>query len=324
MAEYPKKYPKKKALKFFRKQLTSSDRTFAQALYRRFMRETFNNPENSEKLKTAQNARESVALISALIKETADKYFSSVMGNPELSDVFYQELETQRQAKQDKIKQDALDNGMVLWHATPLSKEELDGGVLKGTTERPDLMWEKVFTGVCAFPHSNGAYAIKKAKDEHDFACKGENLVRLTDNRLDGKKPNEVLGYIHGHKLTPNDGFVPTVALDGSVPGEWTTEKEVSIDETKEVTLNSLRQNGVHIFVFDKNDNDMIKKLAADKSIEQQISLFEDMAAHPERTYVDREGNSRKIKVKDYYNQVKNQTNMMMLSAKKSLGNVLG
>ncbi len=229
MAEYPKKYPKKKALKFFRKQLTSSDRTFAQALYRRFMRETFNNPENSEKLKTAQNARESVALISALIKETADKYFSSVMGNPELSDVFYQELETQRQAKQDKIKQDALDNGMVLWHATPLSKEELDGGVLKGTTERPDLMWEKVFTGVCAFPHSNGAYAIKKAKDEHDFACKGENLVRLTD-----------------------------------------------------------------------------------------------MAAHPERTYVDREGNSRKIKVKDYYNQVKNQTNMMMLSAKKSLGNVLG
>lgn len=324
MAEYPKKYSKEKALKFFRKRLTSSDRTFAQALYRRFMRETFNNPENSEKLKTAQNARESVALISALIKETADKYFSSIMGNPELSDVFFQELEAQRQAKQDKIRQEAIENGMVLWHATPLSKEELDGGVLKGTTERPDLMWEKVFTGVCAFPHSNGAYAIKKAKDEYDFACKGENLVRLTDNRLDGKKPNEVLGYIHGHKLTPNDGFVPTVALDGSVPGEWTTEKEVSIDETKEVTLNSLRQNGVHIFVFDKNDNDMIKKLAADKSIEQQISLFEDMAAHPERTYVDREGNSRKIKVKDYYNQVKNQTNMMMLSAKKSLGNVLG
>lgn len=324
MVEYPKKYSKETALSVFQKTFENSDRTFAQVLYSRFMHQTFNNPANNEKLKTAQNARESVALISALIKETADKYFSLVMKNPELSDVFFQELEAQRQAKQDKIKQEAIENGMVLWHATPLSKEELDGGVLKGTTERPDLMWEKVFTGVCAFPHSNGAYAIKKAKDEQDFACKGENLVRLTDNRLDGKKPDEVLGYIHGHKLTPSDGFVPTVALDGTVPGEWTTEKEVSIDETKEVTLNSLRQNDVHIFAFNKNDNDMIKKLAANKSIEEQISLFEDMAAHPERTYADEEGNSRKIKVKDYYNQDNNQLNMMMLSAMKSLGKGLG
>ncbi len=324
MAEYPKKYSKETALRVFQKQLNSSDKTFAQALYHRFMNETFNNPANNEKLKTAQNARESVALISALIKETADKYFSSVMGNPELSEVFFQELESQRQAKQDKIKQEAIESGMVLWHATPLSKEELDGGVLKGTTERPDLMWEKVFTGVCAFPHSNGAYAIKKAKDEHDFACKGENLVRLTDNRLDGKKTDEVLGYIHGHKLTADDGFMPTVALDGTVAGEWTTEKEVSIDETKEVTLNSLRQNDVHIFAFDKKDNDMIKKLAANKSIEEQISLFEDMAAHPEKSYVDENGSSHRIKVKDYYNQGKNQTNMMTLSMMKSLGHGLG
>ena len=324
MVKYPKKYSKETALKVFRKQLNSTDKTFAQALYSRFMHQTFNNPANNEKLKTAQNARESVALISALIKETADKYFSSVMGNPELSEVFFQELESQRQAKQDKIKQEAIESGMVLWHATPLSKEELDGGVLKGTTERPDLMWEKVFTGVCAFPHSNGAYAIKKAKDEHDFACKGENLVRLTDNRLDGKKTDEVLGYIHGHILTADDGFMPTVALDGTVAGEWTTEKEVSIDETKEVTLNSLRQNDVHIFAFDKKDNDMIKKLAANKSIEEQISLFEDMAAHPEKSYVDENGSSHRIKVKDYYNQGKNQTNMMTLSMMKSLGHGLG
>ena len=324
MADYPKKYSKETALNVFQKPLENSDKTFAQALYSRFMHQTFNNPANNEKLKTAQNARESVELISALIKETADKYFSSVVGNPELSDVFFQELESQRQAKQDKIKQEAIESGMVLWHATPLSKEELDGGVLKGTTERPDLMWEKVFTGVCAFPHSNGAYAIKKAKDEHDFACKGENLVRLTDNRLDGKKPDEVLGYIHGHKLTVDDGFMPTVALDGSVPGEWTTEKEVSIDETKEVTLDSLRQNGVHIFAFDKKDNDMIKKLAANKSIEEQISLFEDMAAHPEKSYVDENGSSHKIKVKDYYNQGENQTNVMALSMMKSLGHGLG
>ena len=323
MVEYPKKYSKEAAIKFFRKQLSSSDRTYAQALYRRFMRETFNNPDNQEKLMTVRGARESVALISTLIKETADKYFSSVNGHPELSDVFFQELEVQRQAKQDKIKQEALENGMVLWHATPLSKKELDGGVLKGTTERPDLMFEKVFTGVCAFPNPKGAYAIKKAIGEQDFACKCENLVRLTDNRLDGKNPTDVLGYIHGHKLTPDDGFVPTVALDGTVSGEWTTEKEVSIDETKEVTLNTLRQNDVHIFAFDKKDNDMIKKLAANKSIEEQISLLEDMAAHPEKSYVDENGNSRKIKVKDYYNQDKKQINMMMV-AKKSLGNGLG
>lgn len=79
----------------------------------------------------------------------------------------------------------------------------------------------------------------------------------------------------------------------------------------------------MHIFAFDKKDNDMIKKLAANKSIEEQISLLEDMAAHPEKSYVDENGNSRKIKVKDYYNQDKKQINMMMV-AKKSLGNGLG
>ena len=75
----------------------------------------------------------------------------------------------------------------------------------------------------------------------------------------------------------------------------------------------------MHIFAFNKNDNDMIKKLAANKSIEEQISLFEDMAAHPERTYADEEGNFRKIKVKDYYNQDKNKTNLPSLVAKRWL-----
>lgn len=307
LAENMKKYSEKTVLRTFQKKVPDEDRTFAQALYRKLKDITFSNPENEKKLASVDTERERVKLMADLVRQTADKYFSSI-GNDGLSDVFFQELENQRKSKQEQIRQEAINNNTILWHATPLSKDELDGGVLKGTTERPDLVWEKTFTGVCAFPHSNGAYAIKKAKDEQDFACKGENLVRLTDNRLDGKKDNDVLGFIHGHKLRPDDGFVPTVALDGSVPGEWITEKEVVIDETKEVSLHSLRENGVHIFAIDKKDNDLVKNLMAGKTIDEQIRLFEEMAAHPDKTYAAENGNLQKIKVKDYYN--KKQTSL--------------
>lgn len=317
MPEELKTYSEETVLRTFQKKVPNEDRTFAQALYHKFMDITFNNPENEKKLNSSQTDRERVKLIADLVRQTADKYFASI-GNEGLSDVFFRELENQRKARQEQIKQEAMEKGMILWHATPLSKDELEGGVLKGTTERPDLVWEKTFTGVCAFPHSNGAYAIKKAKDERDFACKGENLVRLTDNRLEGKKEDEVLGYIHGHKLTPEDGFMPTVSLDGSVPGEWTTEKEVSIDVTKEVTLRSLRENDVHVFAFDKKDNELIKTMTAGKTIDEQIRLFEEMAAHPDKTYAAENGNLQKIKVKDYYNENQTSLNVKILSALNS------
>lgn len=307
------------ALRVFRKESSNGEGTNAQVLYQTFVKGAFQNPDNEKKLFLAQTDRERVTLKMGLVHEQAARYFEAI-GNPELCDVFFRELENQRCAKQEQIKNEALAKGMVLWHATPLSKEELDGGVLKGVTERPDLVWEKLFTGVCAFPKSNGAYAIKKAKDEQDFACKGDNLVRITDNRLDGKKDDEVLGYIHGHKLTQDDGFMPTVSLDGSVSDEWTTEKDVSIDMTKNVTLKSLRENGVHIFRFDKKDNALIRYLTADKSFDEQIKLFEDMAANPNKTYFDKDGNAQKISVTDYYNQKKSDSINMMLAAKQKEG----
>lgn len=286
----------------FQKNIPNSNLTYAQALYRTFADKTFNNHLNEEKLLATSNARENIKLRQELIRKTANEYFATI-GMENLSDILFDELEKQKIIKQNLIKEEAVKNGMILWHATPLNKDELNGGVLKGTTERPDIIWENVFTGACAFPHSNGAYAIKKAKDENDFACKGENLVKLTDNRLENKANDEILGYIHGHVLTKDDGFMPTVSLDGSVSEEWTTLKEVSIDVTKQVTLESLRQNGVHIFAFDRKYSGLIKTLSKGKSIEEQILMLENMAKNNNKTFTDENGNQQTIKVQDYYNK---------------------
>ena len=52
----------------------------------------------------------------------------------------------------------------------------------------------------------------------------------------------------------------------------------------------------------------LVKNLMAGKTIDEQIRLFEEMAAHPDKTYAAENGNLQKIKVKDYYN--KKQTSL--------------
>lgn len=52
----------------------------------------------------------------------------------------------------------------------------------------------------------------------------------------------------------------------------------------------------------------LVKNLMAGKTIDEQIRLFEEMAARPDKTYADENGNLQKIKVKDYCN--KKQTSL--------------
>ncbi len=296
------------ALKTFRRIIDSENGlTHAQVFYNKLVQNTFDEKtvvgkERMQKLYQAPSERDAVKIKAEMIRQEADRYFKFI-GNPQLTETLFKELEKQQKDTQERLKKEAVTNGLVLYHATSMAKEELEGGVLKGTTERPDLAWEKTFTGVCMFPNSNGAYALKKAKEEHDFSCKGENLVILTDDRLAGKKKDEVLGYIYGHKVTEKDDFVPTVSLGGQITGEWTTKKEVSIDISKEVTLNSLRENGVHIFSMSKEDKGFIKSLTSDLSHKEQIKLLTDMAKNPHKEYIVEDNKPpRKLAVKNVLN----------------------
>lgn len=316
-----KLFSEETALKSFRKIIDSEKGlTRAQAFYNKLVHNAFDEntivgKENNQKLIQALSEREAVKIKMDIIKQEADKYFKSI-GNPQLTEILFEELERQQKKTQERLKKEAVAKGIVLYHATPLAKEELKGEVLKGTTERPDLAWEKTFIGVCMFPNSNGAYALKKPQEENDFSCKGENLVILTDDRLVGKKNDEVLGYIHGHKITENDDFTPTVSLGGDITGEWTTPKEVSIDISKEVTLNTLRENGVHIFSTNKDDRSFIKYLSAklELSHEEQIKLLTDMAINPHKEYIDKNNNPRKVAVKNELYPNSNLSNLAVLS----------
>lgn len=309
------------ALKTYRK-IVDSEKclTLAQVFYNKLVQNTFDEKtiegrENNQKLSQALSEREAVKIKSDLIRQEADKYFK-LIGNPQLSEILFKELKKQQKDTQERLKKEAVAKGLVLYHATPFAKEELKGEVLKGNTERPDLAWEKTFTGVCMFPNSNGAYALKKAQNENDFSCKGENLVILTDNRLAGKKSDEVLGYIYGHKITENDDFTPTVSLGGDITGEWTSEKEVSIDIAKEVTLNTLRENGVYVFSTNKEDKSFIKYLSTkfELSNEEQIKLLTDMAINPHKEYIDKDNNRRKVAVKNELYPNSNFGNLAVLS----------
>lgn len=294
--------------------------TLAQVFYNKLVQKAFDEntivgKENNKKLAHALSEREAVKIKMDIIRQEADKYFRFI-GNPQLTEILFTELERQQKVTQERIKREAVATGLVLYHATPLAKEELKGEMLKGTTERPDLAWEKTFTGVCMFPSSNGAYALKKPQEENDFSCKGQNLVILTDDRLVGKKNDEVLGYIHGHKITENDDFTPTVSLGGDITGEWTTPKEVSIDISKEVTLNTLRENGVYVFSTNKDDKSFIKYLfnKLELNHEEQIKLLTNMAANPHKEYIDKDNNPRKVAVKNELYPDKNFGNLNILS----------
>lgn len=316
-----KSFSKETALKSFRKIVDSEKGlTRSQAFYNRLVHNTFDEntivgKENNQKLIQALSEREAVKIKMDIIEQEADKYFKSI-GNPQLTEILFTELKRQQKNTQERIKKEAVAMGLMLYHATPLAKEELKGEVLKGTTERPDLAWEKTFTGVCMFPSSNGAYALKKSQKENDFSCKGQNLVILTDDRLAGKKNDEILGYIHGHKITENDDFTPTVSLGGDITGEWTTQKEVSIDISQKVTLNTLRENGVHIFSTNKEDKSFINYLSAklELSHEEQIKLLTDMAMNPNKEYMDKNNSPRKVVVKNELHPNNNYGNLAVLS----------
>lgn len=316
-----KLFSEETALKSFRKIVDSEKGlTRAQSFYNKLVQNTFDEntivgKENNQKLVQASSEREAVKIKMDIIKHEADKYFKFI-GNPQLTEILFEELERQQKKTQERLKKEAVAKGIVLYHATPLAKEELKGEVLKGTTERPDLAWEKTFIGVCMFPNSNGAYALKKPQEENDFSCKGENLVILTDDRLVGKKNDEVLGYIHGHKITENDDFTPTVSLGGDITGEWTTPKEVSIDISKEVTLNTLRENGVYVFSTNKDDKSFIKYLSNKLELnhEEQIKLLTDMAINPHKEYIDKNNNPRKVAVKNELYPNSNLSNLAVLS----------
>lgn len=316
-----KLFSEETALKSFRKIIDSEKGlTRAQAFYNKLVQNTFDEntivgKENNKKLAHALSEREAVKIKMDIIRQEADKYFK-LIGNPQLTEILFEELERQQKKTQERLKKEAVAKGIVLYHATPLAKEELKGEVLKGTTERPDLAWEKTFIGVCMFPNSNGAYALKKSQEENDFSCKGENLVILTDDRLVGKKNDEVLGYIHGHKITENDDFTPTVSLGGDITGEWTTPKDVSIDISKEVTLNTLRENGVYVFSTNKDDKSFIKYLSNKLELnhEEQIKLLTDMAINPHKEYIDKNNNPRKVAVKNELYPNNNLSNLAVLS----------
>lgn len=316
-----KSFSKEIALNTYRRVVDSEKSlTLAQVFYNKLVQKAFDEntivgKENNKKLAHALSEREAVKIKNDLIKQEADKYFK-LIGNPQLTEILFEELERQQKKTQERLKKEAVAKGIVLYHATPLAKEELKGEVLKGTTERPDLAWEKTFTGVCMFSNSNGAYALKKPQEENDFSCKGENLVILTDDRLVGKKNDEVLGYIHGHKITENDDFTPTVSLGGDITGEWTTPKEVSIDISKEVTLNTLRENGVYVFSTNKDDKNFIKYLSNKLELnhEEQIKLLTDMAANPYKKYIDNDNNPRNVAVKNELYPDKNFGNLNILS----------
>jgi len=263
----------------------------------------------------ARSQSERVRKLNELIFEKIDEAFIQV-GLDGFADVFMQELRAQRQAKCESIKQDAVKAGMVLWQATPLAKEQLEGGVLKGRIERPDLVWEEVFTGVCAFPDNKGAYVLKHADEKGGFACQADVNVRLTDDRLEGKKLDDVLGWLHGHKVTETDGFLPTVSLTGEVAGEWTSRQDVSIDESKPVTLRSLVNSGVHIFRVQEEDLAFIRDIkmqrighwtTRDQVIQKDIQIMEELAAHPEQVLTDSHGRQRQIQVKSYFADVQQQ-----------------
>lgn len=316
-----KLFSEETALKTYRKIVDSEKGlTLAQVFYNKLVQNTFDEKtiegrENNQKLAQALSEREAVKIKNDLIRQEADKYFK-LIGNHQLTEILFKELKRQQKDTQARLKKEAVAKGLVLYHATPLAKEELKGKMLKGNTERPDLAWEKTFTGVCMFPSSNGAYALKKAQNENDFSCKGENLVILTDDRLVGKKSDEVLGYIYGHKITENDDFTPTVSLGGDITGEWTTEKEVSIDISKEVTLNTLRENSVYVFSTNKDDKSFIKYLSTkyELSHEKQIKLLTDMAANPNKVYIDKDNNPRKVAVKNELYLNNNFCNLAVLS----------
>ena len=316
-----KSFSKEIALNTYRRVVDSEKGlTLAQVFYNKLVQKAFDEntiagKENNKKLAHALSEREAVKIKNDLIKQEADKYFK-LIGNPQLTEILFEELERQQNNTQERLKKEAVAKGIVLYHATPLAKEELKGEVLKGTTERPDLAWEKTFIGVCMFSNSNGAYALKKPQEENDFSCKGENLVILTDDRLVGKKNDEVLGYIHGHKITENDDFTPTVSLGGDITGEWTTPKEVSIDISKEVTLNTLRENGVYVFSTNKDDKNFIKYLSNKLELnhEEQIKLLTDMAANPYKKYIDKDNNPRNVAVKNELYPDKNFGNLNILS----------
>ena len=316
-----KSFSQETALKTYRRIVDpEKGLTLAQAFYNKLVQNAFDEKtivgsENNQKLTQALSEREAVKIKNDLIRQEANKYFE-LIGNPQLAEILFAELERQQKDTQERLKKEAVTIGLVLYHATPLAKEELKGEVLKGTTERPDLAWEKTFTGVCMFPNSNGAYALKKTQKESDFSCKGENLVILTDDRLVGKKNDEVLGYIHGHKITENDDFTPTVSLGGDITGEWTTQKEVSIDISKEVTLNTLRENGVYVFSTNKDDKSFIKYLSTKLELnhEEQIKLLTDMATNPHKEYIDKDNNPRKVAVRNELCPNNNVANLAVLS----------
>lgn len=261
--------------------------TRAQVFYRQLVQHTFDEKtsigrKNLKELYGVSGEREQVRIKAKLIRQTADKYFQFI-GNPQLSETLFKELKKQQEDTRRRLKKEAVANSMMLYHATPLAKEDLDGGVLRGNTERSDFVLEKTFIGVCATPISNGAFAIKKVKNEYDFSCRGDNLIILTDNRLNGKKDNELLGYMHGHKITADDGFMPTVSLGGDIAGEWTTEKNVSIDFSEKITLNSLKEKGVHIFSISKKDKEFVKKTNSRKNSQRTSGSIDKNGGKPSK-----------------------------------------
>ena len=298
--------------------------TNAQALYRR-LRDNLNTEGISVKSQS-----ERVKKINELIFARIEEAFNQI-GLIGFANVFMSELKRQRQEIRERVKEEAIANGMVLWQATPLAKDKLEGGVLKGRIERPDLVWEEVFTGVCAFPDNKGAYVLKHVDERGGFACQADVNVRLTDDRLENKKIDEILGWLHGHRLTKDDGFFPTVSLTGEVAGEWTSEKDVSIDESKPVTLRSLVSSGVHIFKVNKEDLAFIRAIKSkemgqsttrEEAIQKDIQIMEMLAEHPDREWVDAQGNKRHILIKSYFSEVQKQISMES-STNKEISNVL-
>ncbi len=282
----------------FVKRVRESERTEEQRLYCAFRQAA------QQKLVPHLPAAERVETMQQLIREEAVRYFAD-KGMPEKTEVFFQTLEAQRQATQQTLKTAALEKKMMFYHATPLAKEELEDGVLKGRIERPDLMWEKMFTGVCLFPNANGAYAVKKATDEKNFIGCGENLVILTDNRLESKSSDDVLGYIHGHRVNAQDGLMPTVSLDGDIPGEWTTLVPVSLEESRPVTLKTLMQNNVHIFSMDKEDWQTIAVAMRGKKPEEQIAFLTEVASN--NGFADESGDFKNVALYDFYTRTQNE-----------------
>ena len=298
--------------------------TNAQALYRRLRDNLVTDgiPVRSQS--------ERVQKLNDLIFAKIDEAFNQV-GLIGFASVFMEELKKQRQEIRERVKKESIARGMVLWQATPLAKDQLDGGVLKGRIERPDLVWEEVFTGVCAFPDNKGAYVLKHVDEKGGFACQADVNVRLTDDRLEGKKIDEVLGWLHGHRLTEDDGFFPTVSLTGEIAGEWTSKKDVSIDESKPVTLRSLVSSGVHIFRVNTEDLAFIKEIKSKKigqsatreeAIQKDIQIMEMLAEHPDKIWIDAQGNKRHILVKSYSSEVQKQISMEN-STNKEVSNVL-